>query len=271
MVSWFESVLDDLTSDLQSFQRLTDQINVTMGSAALPQSISDDCQAIADDLDTLFDAISAFQRERRNKGSLDPRLPQLRTRCLNLLTQSEEANGNISRFDNQIKGAIVELRHPPQQTTKTDEVRSQLTQIHRSLEDLISSNHLIPQHERLIIELNDSLVESMSSFHQSILAAFGAEFDQLRQATERFQQDAVTKRLSARESMKLLGEVQTSIGQDTTTTQHQDLTISPLNQLTQQATHVSGSVASVNVTAPTHQTHSHCLTLLCRISISPCT
>jgi hypothetical protein len=166
MVSWFESVLDDLTSDLQSFQRLTDQINQTMGSAALPQSIFDDCQAIADDLDTLFDTISAFQREARNKGSLDPRLPQLRTRCLNLLTQSEEANGNIYRFDNQIKGAIVEIQHPPQQTTKIDEVRSQLTQLHRSLEDLISSNQLIPQHERLIIELNDSLVESMTEFDQ---------------------------------------------------------------------------------------------------------
>jgi hypothetical protein len=61
--------------------------------------------------------------------------------------------------------------------------------------------------------------------------------------------DDVTKRLSSREAMKLLREVQTSIGQDTTTT---DLTLSPLNQLTQQATdstNVSGSAVSVNVIA----------------------
>jgi hypothetical protein len=179
MVSWFESVLDDFISDLQTFRLMNNEV-VALGSPSLisDQNCFREYHDIGEDLELLFEDISAFQRAQRNAGHSNSRLTQLQTRCLNFLTQSDLTKESLSHLQNQIKEVVVRSQVP----INYDEIRSQFTQINRSLEDFLSmSHHLIPQHERIMNELNDSFVESLRE-------TFATEFNQLGETIGRFSQ-----------------------------------------------------------------------------------
>jgi hypothetical protein len=189
VVSWFEGVLDDLISDLKSFQlynQRIDQLGVVLGvsSTAIDpcHNVFDHCETITKDLEAFFQAISAFQG---GQGGDKIRLLNLRARCLSLEAQWSETNNKIFLYQNQIGELINQKQNP----TASDEIRPQLTQILHSIEDFISTNTLNPQHLILIEALNDSLVNSMGEFHQSLLNTFSTEFGGLIEAIQRLHQN----------------------------------------------------------------------------------
>jgi hypothetical protein len=195
MISWFERVLDDLFPDLRSFQFFAERIDQLLGLLTpLPNANANantDCEKIARDLESLSEEISSFRRE---KGINDVRVSRLQTRCSNFLSLCRDTNKQISQLQNQVAG-VVNLSRSPSPPEENGEIRSELTQIHHTIEDLlVSSRDIMPQQLVLIDSLNDSLVQSISECRQSMLETFSVELSKLRATTERFHDAALSSR-----------------------------------------------------------------------------
>jgi hypothetical protein len=183
-LSWFENLLDDHYSDLSSFEDLNRRIQTPF---SFPASLKvqyrmQDCEDIKEDLNNFFQEISVLQNNQHDSH-------ELQLRCLNLSNQSCDTHDSMVVFQNQVKGLVKEFASPSYQnhnanSDESQKVRSQLTQIHSTIEDLNCSNNLIPQQERLISELNDSLVASLNEVQQSILETFSLELNQLKQSLQ---------------------------------------------------------------------------------------
>jgi serine/threonine protein kinase len=192
-ISWFERVLDDLFPDLRSFQFFAERIDQLLGlPAPLPNvNANTDCDKIAKDLGSLSEEISSFRRE---KGISDVRVWQLQTRCSNFLSLCRGTNYQISQLQNQVAG-VVNLSRSPSPPEENGEIRSQFTQIHHTIEDLlVGSRDIMPQQFVLIDSLNDSLVQLISECHQSMLKTFSVELSKLRATTEKFHDAALLSR-----------------------------------------------------------------------------
>jgi hypothetical protein len=195
MISWFERVLDDLTPDLSSFQSFTEKINQLKCNLLGPPPIENlshsqaerlaDCENIRCDLESFSQEISSFRRDQRSDGA---RVLQLQTRCSLLLFLFRSTNDQISQLQKQV-GGVVNLSNSPLEApnnNETREIRTQLTQISHTIEDLrMTSKEMVPQQERLINELNDSLLETICE-SQLNLATFSDECSKLRESAERF-------------------------------------------------------------------------------------
>jgi serine/threonine protein kinase len=170
---WFEGVLDELTSDLKSFQEFNqriDELGAELGTSPghLHHDISE-CEGIVNDLETLFQSISAFQRVRGHTCEGSPI-----ARCLSLKAQWSEINTKLSQYQDQINQLIGKR---DTQNFSANEETQQLAQIYRSIEDILHSSALLPQQLVLVNSLNDSLVGSLGGFHPSLLDTFSAELE----------------------------------------------------------------------------------------------
>jgi hypothetical protein len=220
LISWFERMLDDHLSDLkffQTFNKKIDQLKVDLG-LPLPDtsvynlnskdisifrsspSLLTDCADIERDLESLLQEIQLLAPFQ---GINDVRVMQLRTRCLELLSLCQYTNRQIFQLQNTFTGVVSHSKSVSQQN-EIEELRSQLTQIHSLIEDFIQTNEILPQQIILVSELNHSLVESMSGFHQTILDAFSVEFSKLREVTERCQSRVVSSNSNIDRILSLL-------------------------------------------------------------------
>jgi TPR repeat protein len=206
LIIWFEMILDDQFVHLQTFHEFNgriSQMKVTLEphgyqSGPVPLNPQELIEDIPNDLHTLFQTLSSFQRER-GQSSDEEKLQCLQTRCLGLLTNWKDTNEKIFQFHHQVNGLMANfepgLRHQHQSVTDIDELRSQITEIRRSFEDLsISTNQIIPQQVLMIDSLNDSLMASMERFNQSFRNILSDELKQLREEMARNQANAQTNK-----------------------------------------------------------------------------